>query len=202
MPHNAGGTGQAGREFVAEAGTTLSSAGASYVVERLIGTGTFGAVYKCSVVSVDAAVYTPPGGARDGPEGGALRPGDAVAIKIVQNTPAILAQARIEAKMLATLQRRHRREAKTRGAAPFGGAHVVTLLDDFSLPSGHVCLVMEYLPLTLLGVLQRSGYAGLPLPAVRMLVRQVCAGVHALHVQGLCHSDIKPGASPDVAAWP
>ena len=190
----------AGREL--DEGTHLSSTGATYSVERLIGTGTFGAVYKCSVVSINPAIYVSPGNSAPGdpvPEGCSLEQGDSVAIKIVSNHPTVSAQARIEVKVLKAFQRRHRRNVAAAGRAPFGGSHVVTLLDDFSLPSGEVCLVMEYLPLTLLGVLQRSGYGGLPLAAVRIVMRQVCAGIHALHVQGLCHSDVKPGGSPRAA---
>ena len=68
---------------------------------------------------------------------------------------------------------------------------LITILDHFSHAS-HVCLVFEYLPATLLDALTSSGYTGLPLAAVRAVMRQLMRGLAAIHRLQLCHGDVKP----------
>lgn len=69
--------------------------------------------------------------------------------------------------------------------------HIVRLLDHF-IHQDHMCLVFEYLPATLLDIVSKCGYKGLPLPAIRSIMGQTLLALHHLHVVGLLHCDVKP----------
>lgn len=56
-----------------------------------------------------------------------------------------------------------------------------------------MCMVFEVLGHNLLKPIIQSNYRGLPLPAVKWIIRQVLLGVDYLHTQcGIIHTDIKP----------
>ena len=74
--------------------------------------------------------------------------------------------------------------------------HCVRLLDWFehSGPHGtHVCMVFEVLGDNLLSLIKAFRYRGVPLPAVRVLARQVLVGLDYLHSRrSIIHTDLKP----------
>ena len=73
---------------------------------------------------------------------------------------------------------------------------VVKLLDHFYVrgPNGkHVCMVFEVLGANLLKVIKHYDYMGLPIPLVKLIVRQVLEGLKLLHEDcGIIHTDLKP----------
>lgn len=73
---------------------------------------------------------------------------------------------------------------------------VVRLLDHFYVrgPNGkHVCMVFEVLGANLLKVIKHYDYMGLPIPLVKVIIRQVLEGLRLLHEDcGIIHTDLKP----------
>ncbi|XP_054279558.1 SRSF protein kinase 2-like isoform X2 [Macrosteles quadrilineatus] len=73
---------------------------------------------------------------------------------------------------------------------------VVRLLNDFKMTGQngtHVCMVFEVLGNNLLKLIIRSGYQGIPLENVKVIIKQVLEGLHYLHTKcEIIHTDIKP----------
>jgi hypothetical protein len=192
--------------------------GRAYVAQELLGAGSFGTVIRCAVdgSGASAAVAAAAPASAAAAPCGSTQHGATVALKVVRNHPAYTSQATLEVRLLAQLWRaaKEREEAERwrwpGGAAlssaasglqappPFD-APVVRLLDHFS-HAGHLVLVEEYLPLTLLDCVAMNRYRGLPLPLVRTLTRQLLEAVHFLHSAAICHTDIKVSEGEGVAA--
>ncbi|CAF0937914.1 unnamed protein product [Adineta ricciae] len=72
----------------------------------------------------------------------------------------------------------------------------VQLLDDFKVAGvngTHVCMVFEVLGHNLLKLIIRSNYRGIPIPNVKLIIKQVLQGVDYLHRKcQIIHTDIKP----------
>ncbi|RYY32713.1 hypothetical protein EON62_05025 [archaeon] len=201
--------------------------GVTYVVVDSLGSGSFGTVIKCRIVSEGSLAGGVP-----------ARVGDVVALKIVRNHPAYYSQATMEIRVLTLLRRQQERQARNSltgsrppsavevgytssvspppppplmsaapaaagepgvppsAAAPgtpgvrLGESKLVKLLDHFT-HAEHLCLVMEYLPVTLLDMLTANRFRGMPLPVVREIMRQLLQSIHYVHASMLCHADIK-----------
>ncbi|GAB0490887.1 hypothetical protein MMPV_002127 [Pyropia vietnamensis] len=73
---------------------------------------------------------------------------------------------------------------------------VVELLDSFEHegPNGrHVCLAFELLGKSLLSLVKRFNYRGVPIPLIKVIARQILEGLDYSHsVCGIIHTDIKP----------
>jgi len=73
---------------------------------------------------------------------------------------------------------------------------VVQLLNSFihNGPNGkHFCMVFEIMGVTLLEIIKRYNYKGIPLPYVRIMAKQILIGLDYLHrMCGIIHTDLKP----------
>jgi len=73
---------------------------------------------------------------------------------------------------------------------------VVQLLNSFihNGPNGkHFSMVFEIMGVTLLEIIKRYKYKGIPLPYVRIIAKQVLIGLDYLHrMCGIVHTDLKP----------
>ena len=57
----------------------------------------------------------------------------------------------------------------------------------------HFCMVFEIMGVTLLEIIKRYNYKGVPLPYVRIITKQILIGFDFLHrMCGLIHTDLKP----------
>ena len=75
-------------------------------------------------------------------------------------------------------------------------SQVVQLLNSFIHhgPNGkHFCMVFEIMGVTLLEIIKRYNYKGVPLPYVRIIAKQILIGLDFLHrMCGIIHTDLKP----------
>jgi serine/threonine protein kinase len=73
---------------------------------------------------------------------------------------------------------------------------VVQLLNSFihNGPNGkHFSMVFEIMGVTLLEIIKRYNYKGIPLPYVRIMAKQILVGLDYLHrMCGIIHTDLKP----------
>ena len=105
-----------------------------------------------------------------------------VAVKVVKNKPAYTQQAWVEVQVTRLLNEKFD-EADQR--------HIVRLLDVFECKS-HLCLVFELLSINLYELLKQNQFRGLPLPAIRMFLRQILAAMAAMEDAHVIHCDLKP----------
>lgn len=74
--------------------------------------------------------------------------------------------------------------------------YCIQLLNSFvhSGPNGkHFAMVFEILGVTLLEIIKRYNYKGVPLPLVRIITRQILIGLDYLHrICHIIHTDLKP----------
>jgi len=108
-----------------------------------------------------------------------VEPSRPVAIKIIKAQPGCWRSDRNHVKREKRLLKRFADHAKGR------------LLDNFVLKDHH-CLVFEFLPLSLHGLLRREGYNGLSLPCVRDIAAQILRGLACLREHNVTHCDLKP----------
>ena len=173
--------GRGGNISVGAAPSIASTAAAAAAASRAIAATSSGAA---SAAGIRAEPPLPP------------QPPEFVAVKVVRNHPAYYSQATMEIHILTLLKRQlPKKRGATAGSttttvgaataslgegggtsphatATLSDVPMVALLDHFNHAS-HLCLVFEYLPATLLEALSSNGYVGLPLPAVRAVMRQV-----------------------------
>jgi serine/threonine-protein kinase SRPK3 len=75
-------------------------------------------------------------------------------------------------------------------------SQVVQLLNSFIHhgPNGkHFCMVFEIMGVTLLEIIKRYNYKGIPMPYVRVIAKQILIGLDFLHrMCGIIHTDLKP----------
>jgi len=133
-----------------------------------------------------------------------------VALKIVKSAPDYTDAAEDEIEILKKI-------AEHDSA---GDKHVIHLLDHFYHRGPHgkriylyffpllqfslsspirinpllvdVCMVFEALGCSLLDLIKRARYQGLPLPIVKRITRQVLVGLDYLHQLAIIHTDLKP----------
>lgn len=77
-----------------------------------------------------------------------------------------------------------------------GHSQVVQLLNSFIHhgPNGrHFCMVFEIMGVTLLEIIKRYNYTGIPLPYVRIMAKQILIGLDFLsRMCNIIHTDLKP----------
>ena len=74
-------------------------------------------------------------------------------------------------------------------------SHVVQLLNSFiyhGQNGKHFCMVFEVMGVTLLELIKRYNYHGLPIPLVRVITKQILIGLDFLHrICNIIHTDLK-----------
>lgn len=74
--------------------------------------------------------------------------------------------------------------------------HVVNLLDFFEHvgPNGlHFCLTFEVLSKSILSLMKKFNYKGVPIPMIRIIARQILEGLDFIHERcDIIHTDLKP----------
>ncbi|KAF7727921.1 serine/threonine protein kinase, CMGC group [Apophysomyces ossiformis] len=117
-----------------------------------------------------------------------------VALKIVKSAKDFTQSALEEIKLLDKIK-------KTNPASP-GYQHVAQLLHHFwhTGPNGkHVCMAFEVLGESLLSLIKRYNYRGIPQPIVKRISKQILQGLDYLHREcGVIHTDLKP---ENVLVW-
>ncbi len=85
---------------------------------------------------------------------------------------------------------------KIKGGITMGHSQVVQLLNSFIHhgPNGrHFCMVFEIMGVTLLEIIKRYNYQGVPLPYVRIMAKQILIGLDFLNrMCNIIHTDLKP----------
>ncbi|KAI7865603.1 kinase-like domain-containing protein [Spinellus fusiger] len=124
-----------------------------------------------------------------------------VALKIVKSATHYTESALEEVKILE----------RVKAADPNapGRQYIAQLLDHFwhMGPHGkHMCMAFEVLGQSLLSVIKRYRYKGIPAPMVRRISKQVLEGLDYLHREcGIIHTDLKPEnvlvCIPEVEQW-
>ena len=75
-------------------------------------------------------------------------------------------------------------------------SHIVQLLNSFiyhGQNGKHFCMVFEVMGVTLLELIKRYNYRGLPIPLVRVITKQILIGLDFLHrMCHIIHTDLKP----------
>ena len=161
-----------------------------YRVVTLLGQGTFAQVFHC----IDQKSQK------------------AVAVKIVKNKPAYTRQAAVEIdvfRKLNTFGDEMGSESAEDGAgldtptptssdlefpnidSSSDRACIIRLMHYF-MHSSHLCLVFEMLGPNLYELLKKRQFRGLPIDAVRTLVKQATEGIKLLGKRNVVHCDLKP----------
>jgi serine/threonine protein kinase len=145
-----------------------ASIAARYLILEVLGDGASGIVYRTEHV-----------GSVDSGEGASLRPGQAVALKVIHRHLARDHQ----------ISRRFHREARI--LRKLRGPNLVPLLDFGETDDGLLYMALEYVEGTPLDVLCKKGR----LPASRAvgIVKQICCALEVAHAAGVIHRDLKPG---------
>lgn len=108
------------------------------------------------------------------------------AIKVQKADPHYAEAARDEIKLLEALKMHD----------PNRASPVVALIDHFEHdgPNGrHVCLTFEVLGKSLLSLIKRFNYRGVPLPIIKVISRQILDGLTFTHDEcRIIHTDLKP----------
>jgi serine/threonine-protein kinase SRPK3 len=117
-----------------------------------------------------------------------------VALKIVKAANRYTDSALEEIKLLECV--------KKANADSKGYQHVAQLLDHFwhQGPNGkHACMTFEVLGESLLSLMKRYNYKGIPQHIVKRIAKQVLEGLDYLHREcGIVHTDLKP---ENVLVW-
>uniref|UniRef100_A0AC35TQ67 Protein kinase domain-containing protein n=1 Tax=Rhabditophanes sp. KR3021 TaxID=114890 RepID=A0AC35TQ67_9BILA len=112
-----------------------------------------------------------------------------VALKILKSAAHYTEAAYDEIKLLA--------RCKILSDVDTNGQRIVQMLDQFTIPGtenqNHVVMVFEVLGSSLLKLIIKSNYQGLPLDVVRNITKQILESLWFLHESaGIIHTDIKP----------
>jgi len=118
------------------------------------------------------------------------------AVKVQKSAPHYAEAAKDEVRLLNDLRTNLPSVTGFGAPGPRAAPPVVDLLDSFEHegPNGrHVCLAFELLGKSLLSLVKRFNYRGVPIPLIKVIARQILEGLDYAHsVCGIIHTDIKP----------
>lgn len=116
------------------------------------------------------------------------------AVKVQKSDPHYAEAARDEIKLLKALH--EKKSAKETAQEKEARRNVVELLDSFEHtgPNGlHVCLTFEVLSKSLLSLIKRFNYRGVPIKLIKVISRQILQGLLYSHEDcKIIHTDLKP----------
>ena len=155
-----------------------------YKVVSLLGQGTFAQVFHCTEIKSNKSV----------------------AVKIVKNKPAYTRQAAVEIDVFRKLYDKQEDktdeghangnssgpERKDESSSTTSDSESIIRLMHYFMFSHHLCLVFEMLGPNLYELLKKRQFRGLPIGAVRSLVRQATEGIKLLGKRKVVHCDLKP----------
>jgi len=155
-----------------------------YKVVSLLGQGTFAQVFHCTEIKSKKSV----------------------AVKIVKNKPAYTRQAAVEIDVFRKLYDKQDdkpgeghtngnnsgSEGKDESSSTSSDSESIIRLMHYFMFSHHLCLVFEMLGPNLYELLKKRQFRGLPIGAVRSLVRQATEGIKLLGKRKVVHCDLKP----------
>ena len=101
-----------------------------------------------------------------------------VAVKVVVNTSQMHEQGRIEAQILARL---NKREVKN-----------VVKAYDFFIFRSHICITFEILSKNLYELTEQNQFHGFPIKLVRLYALQILTALEQTHKLNIIHCDLKP----------
>ena len=101
-----------------------------------------------------------------------------VAVKVIVNTDQMQEQGKIEAKILARLNK-------------LDQVHIVQAFDFFIFRS-HICITFEVLGKNLYELSQSNGFKPLSIKLIRNYSKQVLLGLQTCHQNNIIHCDLKP----------
>lgn len=83
-------------------------------------------------------------------------------------------------------------DSSTMGSSCNTGENAIIRLKSYFMHSSHLCLVFEMLGPNLYELLKKRQFRGLPIGAVRTLIRQATEGIKLLGRRNVVHCDLKP----------
>lgn len=104
-----------------------------------------------------------------------------VAIKVVRNINSQCKLAQEELEILKYLSKNIQGDE----------SYIVQMIDNFEF-CGHLCITFELLSMSLLQVLEKTSYQGLPVEKVKIIIKQVLIALKTLHSLHIIHCDLKP----------
>jgi len=146
-----------------------------YTVMNLLGQGTFAQVFHCIEKET----------------------GHCVAVKIVKNKPAYTRQAAVEIDIFRKLNAVDTSgddddsKSDSNDSNATNREAIIRLMCYF-MHCNHLCLVFEMLGPNLYELLKKRQFRGLPIGAVRALIRQAVEGIKILGKRNVVHCDLKP----------
>lgn len=103
---------------------------------------------------------------------------DTVAVKVIVNTQQMHEQGKVEAKILAQLNKAR--------------VENVVKAFDFFIFRSHICITFEALNMNLYELIHKTGHRGLSLKHVKLYIVQILTGLNEVHKRNIIHCDLKP----------
>ncbi|KAL4455004.1 hypothetical protein ABPG74_006386 [Tetrahymena malaccensis] len=134
-----------------------------YIIEDMLGKGTFGQVAKCSKNGTN----------------------DLFAVKVIKNRPAYFQQAKNEILLLRVLNKQEEQNGENYQK------RIVNLVDFFVFRN-HFCLVFEMLELSLYDYLKNTKFCGFSFSVIAQWTKSILEGMVIAESKQIIHCDLKP----------